>query len=131
MLLIATGLYRAFGGIEKGTGYYLGNHLFLTKMALLGLVLVLEVGPMMTLIGWRRRLAGGAEPDTAGAARIALLSRMETAALVAMLVLATGMARGFGSCGARPHPLPVRSGACPDPSTPSCRSLRRSRHAWP
>ena len=33
-LWLVTGLIRAFGGIEKGSGYYLHNHLFITKMAL-------------------------------------------------------------------------------------------------
>ena len=38
---IATGLARAFGGMEKGAAYYLHNHIFWAKMALLILILVL------------------------------------------------------------------------------------------
>jgi len=97
LLLLSTGLYRAFGGIEKGTSYYLQNDLFLTKMTLLTLILALELGPMATLIGWRRGLARGAEPDAHRAGRIARISRIQAGALVVMIVLATGMARGFGS----------------------------------
>src|SRR6266508_2832616 len=40
VLWIGTGLGRAFGGLEKGSTYYLQNHLFLTKMALLVLILL-------------------------------------------------------------------------------------------
>ena len=43
---IATGLARAFAGLEKGSAYYLHNHAFWVKMTLLGLVLLLEVSPM-------------------------------------------------------------------------------------
>jgi len=32
LLWIVTGLLRAFGGLEKGTEYYLNNWLFLVKM---------------------------------------------------------------------------------------------------
>lgn len=40
LLWLSTGLVRAFGGLEKGTVYYLHNHLFWAKMAMLGLILV-------------------------------------------------------------------------------------------
>ena len=53
LLWIGTGLVRAFGGLEKGSEYYLHNHLFWAKMALLGLILLLELGPMISLIRWR------------------------------------------------------------------------------
>jgi hypothetical protein len=45
VLWIGTGLVRAFGGLEKGSAYYLHNHLFWTKMGLLGLILVLRAEP--------------------------------------------------------------------------------------
>src|SRR5688572_12529208 len=47
-LWIVTGLWRAFGGVEKGTDYYLQNSVFLIKMGLLILILALEVWPMIT-----------------------------------------------------------------------------------
>jgi uncharacterized membrane protein len=37
---------RAIGSYEKGMDYYLHNHLFLTKMGLLALILILEIGAM-------------------------------------------------------------------------------------
>lgn len=95
-LWIVTGLVRAFGGFEKGTDYYLQNHLFLTKMGLLLLVLLLEIGPMVRLIVWRRSLAQGVMPDTTAAFRDARVSMMQAVLVLLMVAAATGMARGFG-----------------------------------
>ncbi len=50
LLWIVTGLVRAFGGLEKGSAYYLQNETFLIKMGLLGLILLLEVWPMVMFI---------------------------------------------------------------------------------
>lgn len=94
---IITGLLRAFAGYEKGSGYYLHNHLFLTKMGLLLLILVLEVGPIATFTRWRRALAAGAVPDTGPAARYARVSLIQALLVVVMVLAATGLARGFGA----------------------------------
>src|SRR5437870_1765393 len=67
LLWIGTGLVRAFGGLEKGTSYYVHNRLFLTKMALFVLIFILELRPMMTLIKWRARAARGEAIDTSPA----------------------------------------------------------------
>lgn len=96
ILLIVTGLLRAFVGFEKGADYYLGNHLFLTKLGLLALILALEVVPVVVLIQWRRTLARGAEPDVQRAGTVATISMWQTLLLLVMLVTATGMARGVG-----------------------------------
>jgi putative membrane protein len=96
VLWLATGLARAFGGLEKGTVYYLHNHLFWTKMALLAVILVLELGPMLALIGWRRALARGDRPDTGRAPRFARISFAQAGLVVLMVLAATGMARGYG-----------------------------------
>ena len=53
ILWISTGLTRVFASMEKSTAYYMQNHLFWTKMALLALILVLEIRPMLTFIRWR------------------------------------------------------------------------------
>src|SRR5688572_30355522 len=50
LLWIGTGLMRAFGGLEKGTQFYVASPLFGLKMALLGAILLLELWPMLTLI---------------------------------------------------------------------------------
>jgi len=96
-LWIATGLLRAFAGFEKGAAYYLHNHLFLTKMAFLVAILLLELGPMMALIRWRRELARGLAPETGRAAAYARASLLQAALVVLMVFLATGMARGLGA----------------------------------
>jgi putative membrane protein len=96
LLWISTGLWRAFGGLEKGSGYYLNNPAFLTKMALLGAILLLEVWPMATLIRWRIARAGGREPDLGAAPAVARISAAQAALVVAMLFAATAMARGLG-----------------------------------
>ena len=96
LLWIGTGLWRLFAGTEKETAYYLHNHVFWTKMALLGLVLALEMGPMVTLIRWRRRVASGQPVDTRSAARLARISALQAGLVVLMVLTAAAMARGYG-----------------------------------
>jgi putative membrane protein len=96
VLWISTGLWRLLAGLEKGTGYYLQNHLFLTKMALLALVLLLEIRPMITLIRWRKTVSRGEAPDTRGAPLLARISYMQAWLIVLMVFAATAMARGMG-----------------------------------
>ena len=96
-LWITTGLWRFLGGLEKGTAYYLGNHVFLTKMGLLALVLALEVKPMVTLIRWRRNAAAGVPGDFSAAERMAKISVVQAWLIVLMVFAATAMARGLGS----------------------------------
>ena len=95
-LWIATGLWRAFGGLEKGTAFYLASSLFWTKMALFLAILILETWPMLTFIRWRRILASGRVPDTSRARALYLVSHIEMALVVAMVFVAAFMARGFG-----------------------------------
>ena len=95
-LWIGTGLLRAFGGFEKGSFYYLHNHFFWTKMGLLAAILILELGPMITLIRWRRQVARGEAPDMRVASRFARISFVQATLVVLMVLAATAMARGFG-----------------------------------
>ena len=97
LLWITTGLARAFGGLEKGSAYYLNNNVFWLKMALLGLVLLLEIWPMVTLIRWRLQASRGDEIDTRHANGFAVISVAQAALVVAMVLAATAMARGFGA----------------------------------
>jgi putative membrane protein len=96
LLWLSTGLVRAFGGLEKGTVYYLHNHLFWAKMAMLGLILVLEICPMVALIRWRVALKHGEHPDTRAAPRLAWISFLQAGLVVLMVLLATAIARGYG-----------------------------------
>jgi putative membrane protein len=95
-LWIATGLWRLLGGFEKGTSYYMQNHVFFAKMGLLVTILALEVWPMATLIRWRIALKRGETPDLAAAPRIATISTVQAVLVIGMLLCATAVARGLG-----------------------------------
>ena len=96
VLWIVTGLLRAFGGLEKGTEFYLGSPLFWTKMALFLIVLLLETGPMVTFIRWRIQLGRGQTVDTSRARVLYTLNHIELALVVVMVFVASLMARGVG-----------------------------------
>ncbi len=96
LLWIVTGLLRAFGGIEKGTQFYLSSTLFWTKLALFVTILILEVWPMLTFIRWRIQLRRGELPDTSRARVFYALNHMEMALVVLIVFVASFMARGFG-----------------------------------
>jgi putative membrane protein len=96
VLWVSTGLWRLLGGLEKGTGYYLQNHVFLTKMALLVLILLLELRPMITLVRWRAAVSRGQSPDTRSASLLARISFIQTWLVVLMVFAAAAMARGVG-----------------------------------
>ena len=96
VLWIVTGLLRAFGGLEKGTEFYLRSPLFWTKMALFLLILLLEVRPMVTFIRWRIQLGRGLPVDTFVARRLYTLNHIELALVVVMVFVASLMARGVG-----------------------------------
>lgn len=99
-LWISTGLWRWLGSMEKSTSYYNTNHIFFAKLGFLALILALEVWPMLTLISWRRQTRRGGN-DAAELARkgrlIARISDAQMLLVVAMVVCAVMMARGYGS----------------------------------
>lgn len=97
LLWISTGLWRAFGGLEKGSAYYLSSTAFLIKMTILGLILVLEVWPMLTLIRWRAARAKGDQLSFEAAPALSRISAIQAVLVVAMVFAATAMARGIGS----------------------------------
>ena len=96
VLWLVTGLLRAFGGLEKGTEFYLRSPLFWTKMALFGAIVALELWPMATFIRWRREQKQGVAPDTSRAATFFQISHVQLALVVLMVFVASFMARGFG-----------------------------------
>jgi putative membrane protein len=96
LVLIITGLMRAFGSYEKGADYYLHEPLFHVKMTLLVIILVLEVPSLLALMRWRAAVRKGAAPELRKARRYAHLSVIQTILLVLMVFAATGMARGIG-----------------------------------
>jgi putative membrane protein len=96
VLWIVTGLLRAFGGLEKGTEFYLRSPLFWIKMSLFLLILLLEIRPMVTFIRWRIQLGRGLAVDTSVASRLYTLNHVELALVVVMVFVAGMMARGVG-----------------------------------
>jgi len=96
VLWLATGLLRAFAGLEKGTAFYLSSRLFWLKMVLFGLILLLEIAPMLAFIRWRIRLKRGETPDTSRARAFYLVNHIQMALVVLMVFVAAFMARGFG-----------------------------------
>ena len=95
LLWIGSGVWRLLGGTEKPTDYYLHNHIFLTKMALLLLILILELRPMVTLIRWRSQVGRGELPDIQAAPGLARISFIQAGIVVLMVFAATAMARGL------------------------------------
>ena len=93
--VVGTGLWRAFGGLEKGSAFYLGSRLFLLKMALFVAVLALEIWPMVTLMGWRRARRRGEAVDTGRARALFHVNHAQLAIVVLMVFVASAMARGL------------------------------------
>lgn len=96
VLLLATGLLRAFAGLEKGSAFYLASAMFYTKLTLFGVVFALEIWPMTTFIRWRRQLGRGEAPDTSRGRTFFLISHVQMALVVVIVLVASVMARGVG-----------------------------------
>jgi putative membrane protein len=93
LVLLGTGLLRAFSTLEKGSGYYLASSAFHLKLGLFTLIVALEVWPMVTLVRWRLR----PELREAGRARqLARVSWLELGLLLVVPFVAAAMARGLG-----------------------------------
>ena len=95
VLWIATGLWRAYGGLEKGTAYYLHDHVFYVKMGLLIVILLLEIWPMTTLIGWRIHARRSPAVDIHVAPLLARVSYAQVGLVILMVFAATAVARGY------------------------------------
>lgn len=95
LLLVLTGLTRAFGGFEKGTEYYGHQPFFHIKMGCLVVVLLLEIYPMITLLRWRIARKDTRPSNLAVVGRLAQISYVQNGLLVVMVLAATAMARGI------------------------------------
>lgn len=95
LLWIASGLARAFGGLEKGTAFYLSNNLFWVKMSLYGVASLLELWPMYTFIAWRVYQKQGKPIDLSRAPILRRISQAEVALVCVIPFVAAGMARGL------------------------------------
>lgn len=96
LLWVATGLWRLLGSTEKPTVFYLESRAFWLKMALFVLVVLLEAWPATTLTRWRIALRRGESVDTSRAPALARISRVQLGLVVAIVFVATAMARGVG-----------------------------------
>ncbi|HOZ41816.1 MAG TPA: DUF2214 family protein [Flavobacteriales bacterium] len=92
---VVTGLWRAFGGLEKGSEFYLESHWFIGKMGLFALVFLLELLPMITLVRWRIDRRKGRSSALDRAPLLARLTLAQIPLLVLMVGMATAMARGL------------------------------------
>ena len=64
LVLMGTGLWRLFAGLEKPTEFYLQSSAFWWKMGLLGFGWMMEMPIMVTLIRWRIDIGKGKSPNT-------------------------------------------------------------------
>ena len=97
VLWVATGLWRLLAGTEKAPSYYLASNAFLIKMGLFLMIVGLEIWPSTTLMRWRRKKA---DPDPRDVGRIEIISYVQVALVVAMVLAAVSVARGVGMRGA-------------------------------
>jgi putative membrane protein len=93
---LGSGLWRAFGGVEKGTDYYLSNHAFWTKMLLLLVLLVIEGYLAVTFVRWRIALKKKETVSLERKARLVRFHYAEFWLILGMVVMATLVARGVG-----------------------------------
>lgn len=95
LMWILTGILRAFGGLEKGTAYYMQSYFFWVKMILFLGVFLLEIKPMMTLIKWRIQMKKNQSLEPADFKKLFKRNTAELHLLVVIVIAASAMARGF------------------------------------
>lgn len=110
ILLYGAGLYRLFGELEKPVAYYTANHVFWTKMALLGVAAALEAYPQYVVFPWHIRAARKLpiEPKPGQIERMFKLAAWQLPCLLGIIVCASLMARGIG--------IPKRHAPSPGPA---------------
>ncbi len=100
---LGSGLFRAFGGFEKGSDYYLANHAFWTKMLLLFVLLVIEGYLAATFVRWRIRIKKNETVSLERKARLVRFHYAEFWLILGMVTMATLMARGVGVVKPKPN----------------------------
>jgi len=96
-MVLVVGFMRVFY-FEKGSAYYFNNPFFHAKMALFIAVGVLSIYPTVRFIKWRSQMADGKAPILPATEYRAIRAvlRLELLLLLAMVLCAALMARGFG-----------------------------------
>ena len=93
---LGSGLYRAFGGLEKGAAYYLGNHVFWLKMLALVVLLAAEAFIAVRLVRYRIERSKKQPLDLTPLEALLRLHRVEWALVLVIVISAVFMARGIG-----------------------------------
>jgi putative membrane protein len=98
LALIAVGALRVHF-LEKGSGYYFHNALFLAKIGLYCLVGLVSILPTRTYIRWRQTLAKGRTPlfSAERRAKVTLCLDLELAGVAGIIICAALMAKGIGA----------------------------------
>jgi len=104
---LGSGAFRAFGGFEKGSAYYLHSHVFWTKMALLLVLLGAEAVPIVAFVRMRIRIARGEAVSFEQKPLLLRLHWVELGAIFGMVLMATLMARGVGASSGKSAAAPV------------------------
>jgi len=99
LLWIVSGVLRAFGGLEKGTAWYLSNPLFHLKIGLFLLIFILEIAPMIALIRLRisRKKGTWAGFSIEKLTLYRKLNHIEAILVFVIIFIASAMARGLWS----------------------------------
>lgn len=100
ILILVTGLLRAFGGYEKGSSFYLQNSWFHFKLSAFILIVLLEIYPMIQLIKWRISRKTSLQDSEAASDLVVLkrtdwISKIELVLLFVIVFLAAAMTRIF------------------------------------
>ncbi len=99
ILLVGSGLMRAFLPYEKGSAFYLQNFSFYMKMGFFLIIFVLEIFPMIILIRWRIITIKGKPLETKHLNRyipvIRNISFLQAILLIGLILSASLMARGI------------------------------------
>ena len=97
-VLLIVGLLRVIY-FEKGASYYFTNGFFVAKFTLFILAGLISIYPTVLFISWHKTLKLGDVPTITpqAATRARLCMMLELTAILAILLCAPFMARGFGA----------------------------------
>jgi putative membrane protein len=95
--LIVAGLLRVYF-FEKGSAFYLGNGVFVLKIALFAAMGLLSIYPTTRFIRWRADTRAGRAPaiDAREFSLTAAALKLELVLIVAIVMCASLMAKGIG-----------------------------------
>lgn len=97
LLLILAGVSRVIWG-AKGWGYYQGDHVFWTKMAVFAVIGLISIAPTRAYLRWLKAASADANfvaPDTE-VKRVRMWVTSEVHLIAVLLVFAVLLARGIG-----------------------------------